>query len=143
MVEFSSDRPVAAMIVEPKALDLFRQGTKAFLDREIARADSLFLASLAEQPEGSSQFYGSVARNRARVAFNQKAYARADSLNELDFEFAGPTPGYYSMVARLALIENDRVKAVTAVRLCLMYDPNDQDGLTLARIVGLRQAAEP
>lgn len=139
MVEFEYDHPVAAMVVEPRALDLFRQGMAAFLARNMDRADSLFVASLAAQPQGSDQFYGSVARNRARVAFNKEAYARADSLNEMDFKLAGPTPGYYSMVARLALVKNDRVRAITAIRLCLMYDPNDRDGLTLARIAGLSQ----
>jgi hypothetical protein len=71
------------------------------------------------------------------VAFNLNEYARADSLNELDFRLAGPTPPYYAMVARLALLKNDRVRAITAIRLCLMYDPNDADGLLLARLAGM------
>jgi hypothetical protein len=137
MVEFEYDHPVVAMVVEPKALDLFRRGMHAFLARDMRLADSLFLAAQEAQPPGSDQFYGSVARNRARVAFNLNEYARADSLNELDFRLAGPTPPYYAMVARLALLKNDRVRAITAIRLCLMYDPNDADGRLLARLAGM------
>jgi hypothetical protein len=137
LLEFEYDHPVAAIVVEPAALELFRRGISAFEANDLRASDSLFTASAAAQPPGSDQFHGSVARNLSRVAFNLGEYQRADSLNRRDFELAGPTPAYYAMVARMAMLRNERLVAINAVRRCLMMDPNDRDGLRIARMLGM------
>jgi hypothetical protein len=142
VVEFESDDPKTAVIVEPNALRIFRDGLDVFRTLNYARADSIFLEAERAQPPGASQFVASLARNRAAVAFNQGKYALADSLTEADFKLAGPTPGHFTMVARLAIVRNDRMRAITAVRECLLLDPTDRDGRMLGQALGLNLQAE-
>jgi len=142
VVEFEANDPMIAVIVDPRALGIFREGLDVFRSKDYARADSIFIEAEKAQPPGANQFIASVARNRAAVAFNRAQYALADSLTEADFRLAGPTPGHYTMVARLAIVRNDRMRAITAIRECLLLDPTDADARMMGQALGLDVRAE-
>ncbi|HYM80342.1 MAG TPA: hypothetical protein VEY91_02900 [Candidatus Limnocylindria bacterium] len=141
LVEFETKGARVAMVVEPRALELLRQGMRSFMAQDLASADSLFDLAGRTQPAGSNQFFGTVAINRSAVAYNRGDFARADSLNRLGAELGNPSPAHHMMVARLAMQAGDRTKAVAAVRSALMLNPNDVEGRRLAQMLGMSVSA--
>jgi hypothetical protein len=140
LIEFEPGHEPLAVVIEPLALAPFRDSFEGFKSGRPAEAESLLVLAAAAQSAEALQFHGAILRNRARVRFNLRDFAGADSLNELSFEKSGPAAGYYSLVAHIALARRDRRRAAEAVRECLALEPNDPDGRALAEALGVGSA---
>jgi hypothetical protein len=132
VVEFESDDPKTAVIVEPNALRIFRDGLDVFRTLNYARADSIFLEAGARnrraRASSSRRSRGTAPRSRLIKEVRARGFVDRGGL-----QARGPTPGHFTMVARLAIVRNDRMRAITAVRECLLLDPTDRDGACSAR----------
>jgi hypothetical protein len=136
-LEFDPDRPWPATFVEPRAIALYLAALDSAATGDWPAADALALESQRHQPGRELYFHGLLARIRAEAAMRRDDYFHADSLNRLAYELAGETSRYWLMTARMAALRGDRAHAEKALRECLSLDPRDQDGLNLARDLGL------
>jgi len=63
-------------------------------------------------------------RQRARAALNLQQWARADSLNELDYRLAGGTASYFATAAALAFERGHVTLAQALARRALAIEPD-------------------
>ncbi|MBI5709403.1 MAG: hypothetical protein HZC42_03740 [Candidatus Eisenbacteria bacterium] len=143
LVEFEIRRPWPAVVIEPAALLSYLAASDSMIAGNLRAADSLMLAAWRVQPGDTLIFHGILALNRARLAWDLRDFARADSLNQWGQRYQGESSGYWAMSARFALLRGDRGAADVAVRRCLTIDPADEDGLLLQRAYGLAGGARP
>ncbi len=139
IVQFSPDRRDSelAVVIEPEAFRFYAGARIAFNNEQDRLADSLFTRAARAQPRLAPEYLACVARDQARLAYNQGELARADSLNQLDLRYGGETPYHAALAAHIAYQRGDRGAARRWLRVCLSLDPNHPEGRQLAQAMGL------
>lgn len=137
LVEYSTPRAMPATVIEPHAVHLFADALEAMDSRHFGLADSLLGAAFDAQPRISEPLCSSLAHNQAVAALALGDLERADSLNSLDLAWAGESARHSLITARLASARRDPGGAESALRRCLMLDPEYAEAVALARELGL------
>ena len=117
-----------AVLMKPDAVTGYEQAIALWSAGEMKRAEAEFVRADAAQRPMVGNFSNEIARLLARLAFFGGNYARADSLNRMDYAYAGESPSYFGMRALLSLQAGDRVAAKAAAQRALAFRADDPDG---------------
>jgi len=135
VVEYERDAAWPAVVLAPHALALYAEGYEVSRTLGLAASESLLVAALAAQSAPAPAFRGALHGNLAWIAYANRAYARADSLNRSSLALVGESAGYWALAGFLALARGDQAAASEAVARSLTYDANDARALALARMI--------
>lgn len=91
-VEYDVPRASPAEVIEPHAIRGFADGLAALEQERWNAADALFADASRAQTRHSGPLLSSLAHQRALLAVRSGAWARAESLNALDADWAGRAP---------------------------------------------------
>lgn len=133
LVEFDNLRASLATALDPGAVQLYVQALDAALARRFLEADSLLLAAEDAQVPRSGPFLVSIAHNRALIAMAHGDVERADSLNRIDIELAGESPGNLTVEAWVAFRRNQMDAGRRALMRALKIAPQDELAQELAK----------
>lgn len=133
VVEYEKDAAWPAVVLAPRALALYAEGYETSRTHGLVASESLLVAALDAQSAPAPAFRGALHGNLAWIAYANRAFVRADSLNRSSRTLVGESAGYWALEGFLALARGDRVAASEAVARSLAYDANDSRALALAR----------
>ena len=102
-MSYDTHRRWQPVVLTPAAIDRFARASASMNAGNPVVADSLFIAALEAQPVESDEFTGAVAANRARIAFNDRRVAQADSLNQAFLAAVGPVAEFYALQSAIEL----------------------------------------
>lgn len=125
-----------AVVMRPEAVARYQDALNAWTAGALAPAEQAFFDAVRLQQPPVGNFTGESVRLLARIGYARGLYARADSLNRIDFQLSGPTHTYFGMEALLALAAGDSARAERAARECLTLRPDDEEGLEVMRVLG-------
>jgi hypothetical protein len=103
VVSYDTHRRWQPVVLTPAAIDRFARASLAMNAGNTVVADSLFVAAQEAQPVESDEFTGAIAANRARIAFNDRRVAQADSLNQAFLAAVGPVAEFYALQSAIEL----------------------------------------
>jgi len=136
LVEFDSERPWPATVIEPRAIECYAAASQSMARGDAAAAESLATESQRTQSSEAPAFTGLLALIRAQAALQRGEVDRADSLAGVCLRLVGPSPSYWATVAYVAAHRGDLARAGAAARECLELDPGDQGVRRLAQVLG-------
>jgi hypothetical protein len=123
-----------AVVLEPAAIDLAREGNRAMRENRWLVADSLFeLVLRAQAADPSDQFAGWAVKCQMAIALTLEQYERAESLNAVYKGHVGDTGAYYGFDAVFALHHGDATRAARSAALCLEAEPQNEFALMVLR----------
>jgi hypothetical protein len=130
MVAYDTDSARPAVVIEPRAVELWDQAEAEMAARNLPRTDSLLAEAYRVQSvRPSGEFASWVLANRARLAYARRDFRTAESFNEESFREAGATPEYLVTGAMLALAKKDRALARDLLARALEIEPTNETGL--------------
>jgi hypothetical protein len=137
LVEYDRDRAWPATIIEPRAAKLYLVAWDSMLAGSWRSADSILVRSRRAQPGKDLVFFGLLDLLQAQIALKTGNDDRADSILQASYRLAESNSSYWLLTGYIALQRGDRPRAALAVRHYLALEPNDPDGLRLARMLDL------
>jgi len=131
VIAYDTHRRWKPVVLAPDAVSLLGRGLAAVAANQVVSGDSLLLAAQRAQPVQSDEFDGSVAANRARLAFQRNDLATADSLNQVFLVEVGPVADYFGLEAAIDLMRGQRAQAERDLAACLGREPQNATGLAV------------
>jgi hypothetical protein len=125
-----------AVLMRTDAVVRYQDAVRAWTAGDLWPAQQAFFDAIHRQQPPVGNFTTETVRLMARIAYARGIYDRADSLNRIDLQLAGPTPTYYGMEALLAIAAGDSARAERAAEQCLMLRPKDDEGIAVMRALG-------
>jgi len=131
MLEYRDNAADPATAIEREAFQKDMTGSLLMANGRLAAADTLFQQAMAAtRTRGPT--YGTMALNRGWIAVSRMDLAAAESFR-LDAQRYGTRDAdYWSLVGRLAFLNNDLDQATQAIQHCLALDPKNPSGLETA-----------